>query len=190
MVIRPLLAILGTASLLGACGNREPLTNLPVPDGGTSGPDTSRGTEADTNPVDAQCADGEASDGSGSCRGENGQPCEAGATCASGFCADGVCCDGACTGVCRSCNRAGHVGTCVPYPAGTDPQAECGQGEDVCKGTCDGAGSCVYPDHAVCCTDFMACNGRGSCGDFTPFACNTSGTAGSASAVVRAPNLE
>lgn len=54
----------------------------------------------------------------------NGQGCQAGTECASGFCVDGVCCDSACDGVCESC-AAPTPGECSPVPADTDPESEC-----------------------------------------------------------------
>ena len=113
--------------------------------------------------VAGSCADGLACDGSGSCKTKNGQPCAAASACASGFCADGVCCDGACTGACASCNQAGRAGKCSPYAVGTDPQNECGQGTGVCKSTCDGVGSCAYPQTTVSCGNCMTCDGMGTC---------------------------
>jgi hypothetical protein len=65
----------------------------------------------------------------------NGDACDCGGECASGFCVDGVCCDGACEGgPCDACNTPAARGQCVPLPAGT----ECRAAAD----TCDVAESC------------------------------------------------
>jgi hypothetical protein len=77
------------------------------------------------------CLDG------GSCNLTQGDLCNANAECASGFCADGVCCTNACQGPCRSCNQPNATGTCQGYPAGLDPEGECGGGA-----TCNGVGAC------------------------------------------------
>jgi hypothetical protein len=113
--------------------------------------------------VAGSCSNGEACDGSGNCKTKNGQACTAAAACASGNCVDGVCCDSACTGTCASCNLAGRAGKCSPYPAGTDPQTECGKGAGVCRSTCDGVGSCAYPQTAVTCGTCYTCDGMGTC---------------------------
>jgi len=76
--------------------------------------------------------------GSGGCTPAiGGQPCTSPAQCPTGFCVDGVCCDRACDGACEACDMAGTVGTCVPVPAGRDPDNEC----PVC-GVCNGTGAC------------------------------------------------
>jgi len=116
--------------------------------------------------VTGSCADGQACDGTGTCKSKNGQPCTDATACASGFCADGVCCDGACTGTCVACNQVGLAGRCSPYAAGTDPQGECGQGTGVCKSTCDGVGSCAYPQVTVSCGNCYTCDGYGSCSNY------------------------
>jgi hypothetical protein len=119
------------------------------------------GTEVATS-----CLNGLACDGSGNCKAKNGEVCTAGSTCASGNCADGVCCDSACTGTCASCKQVGRIGKCSPYPAGTDPQGECGKGTGVCKSTCDGVGSCDYPQMAVTCGTCLTCDGMGTCTNY------------------------
>jgi hypothetical protein len=128
--------------------------------------------------VAGSCADGQACDGSGACKTKNGQPCAAATLCASGFCADGVCCDSACTGACTSCGLTGQVGKCSPYPAGTDPQGECGVGTGVCKSTCDGVGSCAYPQVTVPCADCYTCDGFGSCSYYDYSSCSFGGSGG------------
>ena len=128
--------------------------------------------------VAGSCSAGQACDGNGNCMTKNGQACTSASTCASGFCADGVCCNGACTGACASCNQAGQVGTCSPYAAGTDPQNECGQGNGVCKSTCDGAGQCAYAASTVSCGNCMTCDGYGSCSYPDPYCGSYGGTGG------------
>jgi hypothetical protein len=128
--------------------------------------------------VVGSCTNGQACDGSGNCKSSNGLPCTAASTCASGFCADGVCCNSACAGTCASCNLTGQAGKCSPYPAGTDPQNECGKGTGVCKSTCDGVGNCAYPQAAVPCASCETCDGYGSCGLFDPYCAYTGGSGG------------
>jgi MYXO-CTERM domain-containing protein len=143
------------AACTGACKS----CNVPGAEG------TCTAVKAGTE-VAGSCAVGQACDGSGNCLTKNGQPCTAAAGCASGFCADGVCCDSACAGQCASCNQVGRAGACTPYAVGTDPQGECGQGSGVCKSTCDGVGSCAYPQYTVSCGNCLLCNGYGSCSQF------------------------
>src|SRR5262249_2157448 len=52
--------------------------------------------------------------------------------------ADHHCCGSACTAPCQSCAIPGAVGRCLPVPAGTDPDGECGIGA-----TCNAAGACA-----------------------------------------------
>jgi hypothetical protein len=127
--------------------------------------------------VPGSCSEGQACDGSGKCMSKNGQPCTSAANCASGFCADSVCCDGACTDTCVACNQAGQVGKCKPYTAGTDPQNECGDGTGACKSTCDGVGSCGFPQYTTPCGDCLTCDGSGNCNNYDPY-CNGSGGTG------------
>jgi hypothetical protein len=127
--------------------------------------------------VAGSCSAGQACDGNGSCLAKNGQPCASGSICASGFCADGVCCDGACTGACVACNQAGQEGTCRPYAAGTDPQSECSGGAGVCKATCDGVGSCAFPQKYTICGSCLSCDGKGSCSTFDSV-CGAGGAGG------------
>jgi hypothetical protein len=55
----------------------------------------------------------------------NGVACVTSDECGSGFCADGVCCNEKCDDVCVSCKLATTKGTCTPFAAGMDPEAEC-----------------------------------------------------------------
>jgi hypothetical protein len=128
--------------------------------------------------VPGSCSNGQACDGTGNCLTSNGQACTSADTCASGFCSDGVCCNNACTGTCASCNLPGQVGKCSPYAAGTDPQDECGKGTGVCKSTCDGVGSCAYPQAAVPCASCTVCDGYGSCTQYDPYCAFTGGAGG------------
>jgi hypothetical protein len=105
-----------------------------------------------------------------------GHPCSDNGQCESKSCVDGVCCGGACTGLCVACNVPGSMGTCVPVPAGEDPDDECAQdpasscGRD---GTCDGQAGCSrYKQGTECapggCTGnteraASTCNGTGAC---------------------------
>jgi hypothetical protein len=127
--------------------------------------------------VPGSCDQGLACDGKGNCLGKNGQPCAGPSTCASGFCTDGVCCENACSGPCASCALTGQVGKCTPYPAGKDPQSECGKGDGVCASTCDGVGACVFPGSGQPCAYCMACDGFGKCGAYDPY-CRYSGGGG------------
>jgi|GEM_PF-4372092 len=66
----------------------------------------------------------------------NGVPSNNPSQCLSGYVADGVCCDTSCTQTCKSCNLAGHLGTCYNDPYGIS----C-----LTTGTCDGSGNCNLP---------------------------------------------
>jgi hypothetical protein len=125
--------------------------------------------------VAGSCSDGQSCDGNGSCLTKNGQACTAASACASGFCADGVCCDSACAGACASCKLAGLSGKCSPYAAGTDPQGECGVGTGVCKSTCDGVGTCAFPQAAVTCDTCTTCDGMGTCSNYDYYYCGSYG---------------
>ncbi len=59
----------------------------------------------------------------------NGDACENGGDCQSGFCVDGVCCNEACDGACEGCSDffTGITnGVCGSFGSGTDPESECG----------------------------------------------------------------
>jgi MYXO-CTERM domain-containing protein len=128
--------------------------------------------------VPGSCSNGQACDGSGSCKSSNGQKCDSASACASGFCVDGFCCESACTGTCLSCGISGQLGKCSPYAAGTDPQSECGKGTGACKSTCDGVGSCAYPQANVSCGSCMTCDGFGTCSMYDYNCYNTGGSYG------------
>jgi MYXO-CTERM domain-containing protein len=119
--------------------------------------------------VPGSCSSGQACDGAGNCKASNGQTCSSASTCASGFCVDGVCCDSACDGTCVSCNQSGLAGTCRPYPAGSDPQKECGQGSGICKAGCDGVGACALPPYGTTCGTCLLCDGMGTCNQPDPY---------------------
>ena len=72
----------------------------------------------------------------------------------SGQCVDGVCCASACPGACQACNVEGAAGTCMPVPAGQDPDNECAEDPPAgCQrdGACDGSGGCrLYPAGVEC----------------------------------------
>lgn len=70
----------------------------------------------------------------------NALACPDDSGCLSGSCEQGVCCNAECIGPCKSCNRAGTVGSCQRLPLGmqvTDTPA--------CIGvqSCDVSGNCV-----------------------------------------------
>jgi hypothetical protein len=106
----------------------------------------------------------------------NGRPCAEGSQCGSGQCVDGVCCASACPGACQACNVEGSAGTCMPVPAGQDPDNECAEDPPAgCQrdGACDGSGGCrLYPAGVECkpgrcegATEYGAsvCDGKGIC---------------------------
>jgi len=115
--------------------------------------------------VPGSCSDGQACDGSGSCKSKNGVACSSASACASGFCADGVCCDSACDGKCVSCNQAARAGKCSGYAPGSDPENECGRGQLQCRSICNGAGACDYPQMGTPCGSAEMCDGTGLCFD-------------------------
>jgi hypothetical protein len=123
--------------------------------------------------VPGSCADGQACDGSGSCKSKNGVPCTGANVCASGFCVDGVCCESACDARCVSCNQASLAGKCSGYAAASDPENECGRGHPGCQSTCNGAGDCDYPQWGTPCGDCLVCNGSGSCNEPADLSCVT-----------------
>ena len=112
--------------------------------------------------VAGSCSGDQACDGTGACKAANGTACTAGSACASGFCTDGVCCGSACTGLCVSCKLAGKLGTCSPFPIGTDPEGDCSKGTPPCQSTCDGIGACVFPAQTSC-GACGTCNYAGTC---------------------------
>jgi MYXO-CTERM domain-containing protein len=97
-----------------------------------------------------------------------GTACTRNAQCLSGTCSDGVCCNVNCD-KCGSCNSAGSLGTCIPIPAGTDPENECMDSASdptgMCKGFCSGraGGGCTYPAVGTGCGTCKTCNGSGLC---------------------------
>jgi hypothetical protein len=111
--------------------------------------------------------------------GPQGDTCQGGGDCLSGFCVDGVCCDKGCGGVCEACSAAkkgsGVDGVCGPVAADTDPDDECPtQDKSTCgtSGTCDGKGACArYPAKTPCgaaqCVDGLStgllCSADGKC---------------------------
>jgi uncharacterized membrane protein YgcG len=115
--------------------------------------------------VPGSCTDGQACDGSGSCKSKNGVACSSATACASGFCVDGVCCESACDGKCVSCNQAARAGKCSGYAAGSDPENDCGRGQPPCRSTCNGAGACDYPQWGTPCLSVGYCDGAGLCFD-------------------------
>jgi MYXO-CTERM domain-containing protein len=71
----------------------------------------------------------------------DGHECDREAQCTSGLCIEGLCCDSLCDGVCEACDLTDSLGTCSPYPYGTDPNGEC-----PAESTCNGAGACTGGD--------------------------------------------
>ena len=101
----------------------------------------------------------------------DGEPCEDGDACGSGFCADGVCGGSACEGSCYSClgsetgNNDGH---CLPVISGTDPGNDCAENAASCQaGVCNGSGACKKADDGTVCREAQGvcdiaevCNGE------------------------------
>jgi Concanavalin A-like lectin/glucanases superfamily len=105
-----------------------------------------------------------------------GERCETGARCATGYCAGGYCCNTACVQGCFTCSAPGAEGTCSPVVAGQDPGNHCEQDPQAAcgrDGLCDGAGECRrYPVGTECapgsCQGAVehaasTCDGRGAC---------------------------
>jgi uncharacterized protein (TIGR02145 family)/prepilin-type N-terminal cleavage/methylation domain-containing protein len=78
----------------------------------------------------------------------DGEECDIGSDCESGYCVDGYCCDTACTDTCWACDVT--PGTCMVVSVGT-PDSNCSEEGVICVGSCswtkydgmcDGAGSC------------------------------------------------
>jgi MYXO-CTERM domain-containing protein len=95
-----------------------------------------------------------------------GHLCTRNTQCLTGTCSDGVCCDKNCD-KCGSCNTPGSVGTCIPIPAGTDPEKECMNNQSdptgLCAGLCNGQARCTYPKAGATCGTCKACDGSGLC---------------------------
>lgn len=118
--------------------------------------------------------------GAGECKKAEGAACAAAGDCLSGFCVDGVCCNMACGSLCKSCNVAGSVGTCVNVPKAIEDAPGC-----TGVNSCDGNGSCKKDDGQSCvfaaecangvCADGVCCNAAcsGSCKS-----CNVMGSVG------------
>jgi len=119
---------------------------------------------------DTHCAPGYTC-ASGSCKKAVGQPCGGEAECALGHCVDGICCDVPNCPECRSCNVAGHLGTC--YPVGTVADGDCSKScaDAQTSGPCDGEGACRP---ATPCPGGYACNNATECA----VSCTTSCAAG------------
>jgi len=100
-----------------------------------------------------------------------GFACQRNSQCSSGTCSDGVCCDKNCD-KCGSCNTPGKVGTCIPIPAGTDPEMECQSNASdpmkKCAGLCNGQAGCQYPLAGTTCGLCAVCDGSGLCNQLPP----------------------
>jgi hypothetical protein len=133
--------------------------------GGTTSAGGGTGGDATTS------TSGSGNTGGGSMLGDNGDPCNDGESCKSGFCVDGVCCNNQCSDLCETCAATGangQAGTCHPVPDGEDPDSEC---NDLDPDVCNGAGQCRCHDSGqnadeVCTDCGPAC---GTCG--APFVC-------------------
>jgi hypothetical protein len=82
---------------------------------------------------------------------ENGAACNTANQCASTFCADGVCCDRPCHGACEACRldlTGSPDGSCAGFPAGTEPQGECGDTTCLAQGLC--CGDALDPPGGIC----------------------------------------
>ena len=125
----------------------------------------------------------------------DGEACQLGSQCASGFCVDDVCCESECTGPCQACRAeltVANAGVCAPVIGGTDPDDDCAdEGATSCgnDGQCNASGACrKYGVTAVCepasCTgstqtNAKTCDGAGTCAgngtvDCSPFNCGAS----------------
>ncbi len=96
-----------------------------------------------------ECFGSYACDGAGACALlDNGSACGEGGECLSGQCVEGVCCDLACDGGCESCRAAwtgDSDGSCLPVADRLSPPGSC---TDYLS--CNGLGSCRSPYGAVC----------------------------------------
>ncbi|MCS6898990.1 MAG: hypothetical protein RMJ98_02800 [Myxococcales bacterium] len=146
---------------------------------------TACATKTDGCAEDSQCAPSGYCEGK-ECRADRkqGEACERGAQCLSGFCVDGVCCASACEGTCQACASAlkqdgSPDGICAPALLDTDPHDDCSDepllGCDR-NGLCDGKGACaLYAAGTVCQPSICESDGQGGfrLGIFT---CDGSGT--------------
>lgn len=151
----------GSGGTAGAAGSVVPPDASPdVEDAGV--PDADASTDVTTDVVVEADADADAEAGEDAAEepplGEPGEPCDDGADCLSGFCVDAVCCSTACDQTCAQCDA---TGTCVPIPAGTDPDGECSV---VCQ-ACDGNFGCSGCPSSLTCASILTddCDQLGSC---------------------------
>ncbi len=111
-------------------------------------------------------------DAAGECRLVLGEPCGAGADCASLLCLDGVCCESSCDGLCERCDNPGAEGRCrllADASPNADPDGECGGACQVC-GEEGGEGACVAaedgsdPEEDCEAEEMSSCGLDGLCG--------------------------
>ncbi len=117
--------------------------------------------DAGAGAVVATAGQGTSAGGAPGAAGSGGQGgCDDTIQCDQGYCVDGVCCNepaSTCNG-CRACNVDGFVGTCTDVPSGQDPHGACSLNLQGCEAdTCNGQGSCEYPDDTPC--DDTTCGG-------------------------------
>ncbi len=146
------------------------------PDAPDADEDAGGGDTGDAEPADGGDAEDAEVDVPVQSTLDNGRPCSRADQCTSGVCTQGICCDSACDGICESCKLASAVGTCLPVPAGEDPEQQCAAdlpGSCGKEGNCDGYGACrLYPAGTECvpggCTagvesSSRTCDGAGTC---------------------------
>ena len=75
-----------------------------------------------------------------------GERCETGARCATGYCAGGYCCNTACVQGCFTCSAPGAEGTCSPVVAGQDPATTASR---TLRPPVDGMASVMVPANAA-----------------------------------------
>ena len=113
------------------------------------------------------CAGPQTCDGTGSCWDTaEGEVCDEGYQCPSGFCTDDVCCDDVCENTCFSCAGPGRLipadGTCSAIQSPSDPDDECA-GNTTCGSPSTGA--CWDKTIGNSCDGDFECESGYCCGD-------------------------